>query len=57
MTDILSRQIEASEGDQNSLVEDYKTVLNDVKSLVHEFIRSGDDEYLRLLCNSLGIAI
>jgi hypothetical protein len=57
MTDVLERQIEVSEGDQNQLVEDYKQVLNDIKSLVREFMRSGDEEYLRLLCTSLGITL
>jgi hypothetical protein len=56
MTEILERQIEASEGDQSLIVEDYKVVLNEIKTLVREFLRSGDGEYLRMLCNSLGVA-
>ena len=44
-----------SESDSGQLVEDYKAVLVDIKSLVREFVNSGDREYLSLLCQSLGI--
>ena len=55
MNDILEKQIEASENDTGSLVEDYKAVLLDIKSLVREYVASGDREYLSLLCSSLGV--
>ncbi len=55
MTEVLERQIEASESEGGNLVEDYKAVLVDIKALVGEYIRSGDKEYLALLCSSLGI--
>lgn len=55
MNDILEKQIEASESDSGNLVEDYKAVLIDIKSLVREYVNSGDREYLNLLCQSLAI--
>ena len=42
MNEILEKQIEASESDSGQLVEDYKAVLVDIKSLVREFVNSGD---------------
>ena len=42
MNDILEKQIEASESDSGQLVQDYKAVLIDIKSLVREFVNSGD---------------
>ena len=56
MNEVLERQIEVSEAYQNQLLDDYKNVLNDIKSIVKEYVRCGDDEYLRLLCMSLGIS-
>ena len=55
MNDILEKQIEASESDSGQLVEDYKAVLIDIKSLVREYVNSGDRDYLSLLCQSLAI--
>lgn len=55
MNEILEKQIEASEHESGQLVEDYKSVLVDIKSLVREYMHSGDREYLNLLCSSLGI--
>jgi hypothetical protein len=34
MNEVLERQIEVSEADQNQLLDDYKNVLNDIKSIV-----------------------
>ncbi len=42
MTDVLERQIEASEAGDSKLVDDYKVVLNDIKSLVREYVNSRD---------------
>lgn len=56
MTEVLDRQIELGDGECAQLVEDYKAVLGDVKSLVVEFLRTGHRDYLELLCGSLGIA-
>jgi len=42
MNEVLDRQIEMSDGDCNQLMEDYKIVLGDIKSLVKEYVRSGD---------------
>jgi hypothetical protein len=55
MNDILDKQIEASESDSGQLVEDYKAVLGDIKTLVREYVNSGDREYLTMLCQSLAI--
>lgn len=57
MNEILEKQIEVSESDSGQLVEDYKAVLVDIKSLVREFVVSGDREYLNLLCQSLGVPL
>ena len=42
MNEVLEKQIEVSESDSGQLVEDYKNVLVDIKSLVREFVNSGD---------------
>ena len=42
MKNILEQQIEASEYDSAQVIEDYKAVLVDIKSLVREYSISGD---------------
>ena len=55
MNEVLERQIEANPDDQNELLEDYKAVFQDIKTLVREYRRTQDQEYIKLLCTSLGI--
>jgi hypothetical protein len=54
MTEILDKQIEYSEDENFEALEKYKMIFTDIKFLLKEYLKTEDQEYLWMICRSLG---